>query len=226
MPTKTPSNSSTAAECRFSAGKVQLVKRDGEKPTLTGYGAVFYKDGDPATQYQLWSDTFERIMPGAFDRALREDDVRSLFNHDSNIILGRNRAGTLKLSVDEKGLKYDVTPPDTQLCRDQVLTPIDRGDVSGSSFMFVPLRTVWVEEVRDGKTIYLRQVEEVQLWEVGPVVFPAYEGTTTGLRASGELTELKASLEAYLAGRGQSRDAADAVKVRADYVKMRASLAG
>lgn len=216
MTTQTPTNSSLAGERRFSAGKVQLVKRDGEKPGLTGYGAVFYKAGDPSTEYQLWSDTYERIMPGAFDRAMREDDVRSLFNHDSNIVLGRNRAGTLKLSVDEKGLKYDVTPPDTQLCRDQVLTPIERGDVSGSSFMFVPLRTVWVEEVRDGRTFYFRNLEDVQLWEVGPVVFPAYEGTTTGLRAAGDLAELKASLDDYKVQRGQ---AADAVKVRADYVR-------
>lgn len=221
-----PTNSSLVAECRFSAGKVHLLKREGEKPTLTGYGAVFYKAGDPATEYQLWSDTYERVMAGAFDRALREDDVRSLFNHDSNIVLGRNRAGTLRLSVDEKGLRYDVTPPDTQLCRDQVLTPIDRGDVSGSSFMFVPLRTVWVEEVRDGRTFYIRQLEECQLWEVGPVVFPAYEGTTAGMRAASDLAEVKASLESYLSGRTKSRDEADAVQVRADYVRFRNSMAG
>lgn len=223
MTTRTPTNSSLAAERRFSAGKVQLVKRDGERPVLVGYGAVFYKAGDPATEYQLWSDTYERIMPGAFDRALREDDVRSLFNHDSNIVLGRNRAGTLKLSVDEKGLKYETTPPDTQLCRDQVLTPIDRGDVSGSSFMFVPIRTVWVEEVREGRTFYFRNLEDVQLWEVGPVVFPAYEGTTTGLRAAGDLGELKASLDAHKLQRGQ---VADAVKVRADYARFRNSMDG
>lgn len=161
---------------------LKISRETGKAPVITGYGAVFYRAGDPGTEYWLWSDMVERIMPGAFDRAIREDDTRSFFNHDANFVLGRRQAGTLKLSVDSRGLLYDATPPDSQVCRDQVLAPIERGDVSGSSFMFIPRKTVWVEEKRDGGTIYIRELHDVELWEVGPVVFPAYEATTTGIR--------------------------------------------
>ncbi len=64
------------------------------------------------------------------------DDVRGLFNHDPNFILGRSAAGTLSLSVDERGLRYDITAPDTQTIRDLVLAPMMRGDINQSSFAF------------------------------------------------------------------------------------------
>ena len=75
---------------------------DDKPPVITGYGAVFYDPNDPGTEFRIWDDMVERIMPGAFDRAIREDDVRSFFNHDENIILGRNRSApaTLALSVE------------------------------------------------------------------------------------------------------------------------------
>ncbi len=171
---------------------------DDEK-TITGYGAVFYNPDDAeGTEYRLWPDMVERIMPGSFDRAILEDDVRSLFNHDSNYVLGRNKADTLKLSVDDVGLIYETLAPDTQLIRDSVLAPIVRGDLSGSSIMFVVRRQVWVEEIDDEDRItYVRQIEEVELWEVGPVVFPAYEGTTAGLRDS-DKTEIFESRDKWL----------------------------
>ncbi|MDN8705120.1 HK97 family phage prohead protease, partial [Staphylococcus aureus] len=64
------------------------------------------------------------------------DDVRGLFNHDPNYILGRTTAGTLSLSVNERGLVYDITAPDTQTIRDLVLAPMQRGDINQSSFAF------------------------------------------------------------------------------------------
>lgn len=161
---------------------VQRAK-ESDPARIVGYGAVFYRAGDAGTEYWLWDDIVERIMPGAFDRAIREDDVRSFFNHDANIVLGRNKAGTLDLSIDAVGLRYDIKTPDTQLVRDQVLGPISRGDVSGSSFMFCATKTAWIEEKREGGgTLYIREVQECQLYEVGPVVFPAYEGATSGTR--------------------------------------------
>lgn len=71
-------------------------------------------------------------MPGAFDDVL-EDDVRGLFNHDPNFILGRSKAGTLSLSVDETGLKYDIIAPDNPTIRDLVIAPLKRGDITQSS---------------------------------------------------------------------------------------------
>lgn len=172
------------------AGMPQLTKRDdGDAAQIVGYGAVYYREDDPGSEYWLWDDIVERITDGAFDRAIKEDDVRSLFNHDANYVLGRNQgdAASLVLSSDDVGLRYTVTPPDSQTIRDLVVEPIRRGDVSGSSFMFVPTRTAWVEE-KDGddKTIFIRQIEEVRLYEVGPVVFPAYDSATSGIRAASE----------------------------------------
>lgn len=189
------------------------VRADGDAaPVISGYGAVFYREGVAGTELELYSDLFERIAPGAFDRALREDDVRSLFNHDSNIVLGSNRgtAPTLKLSIDATGLRYEVTPPATQLVRDQVLEPIRRGDVSGSSFMFVARKTSWIEEQRNGRTVDVRVLEDVELWEVGPVTFPAYAATSADVRAAGgEVAAIAAEVEARRAARRRRQLAAD-----------------
>lgn len=158
---------------------IQLQERADDQPAkISGYGAVFY-DGTEGSQYRLWDDFVERIMPGAFDRAIREQqDVRSFFNHDANWILARTAAGTLGLSIDAVGLRYEIQPPDTQAGRD-VLESIRRRDVTGSSFMFIATDVNWRNE--DGVTI--REIAGVDLWEVGPVVFPAYDGTTSELRS-------------------------------------------
>jgi len=156
--------------------------RDDSSPAkqITGYGAVYYRAGEPGTEYWLWNDTVERIMPGAFDEAIRTNaDVRSAFNHDFNFLLGRTSSKTLALSVDAIGLKYDVTPPAT---RADVLESVQRRDVSGSSFMFVPISTTWKEERVDNSTIYIREITNVELYEVGPVGWPAYEATTAEAR--------------------------------------------
>jgi len=160
-----------------SRARVQ-VRADGDKRTIEGYAAVFFREGQPETEYELWSDVYERIMPGAFDRAIKEmDDARGLFNHDSSLILGRVSAGTCRLKVDQTGLHYEIDAPDTQCGRD-TLVSIERKDITGSSFAFIPTRTVWIEEEnRD-----IRQIEEVRLFDVGPVTYPAYEGTTTNAR--------------------------------------------
>lgn len=204
---------SSGLERRVSNGAVSrlvITRADDGPPVIEGYGAVFYRQGDPGTEYRLWGDVYERIAPGAFDKALGEGNVRSLFNHDPNWVLGSNRSEppTLVLSVDSVGLRYRVTPPQTQAVRDQVLGPIERGDVTGSSFMFMPTKVAWIEEERDGRQIDVRELQEVELWEVGPVTFPAYEATTTGLRAVGGIDEIKADLDREQRRRRQRRDLA------------------
>lgn len=165
-------------------------------PTIDGYAAVYYQDGQDATQYMLYEDLAERILPGAFDRALKEDDVRALFNHDANQVLGRTSAGTCKLSIDATGLRYAIEPPATQIARD-VVTTLRRGDVSGSSFSFIPTDVSWREQ--DG--LCIREIRAVQLFDVGPVTFPAYEATTSGLRSRSrhrdELEDVRAELGAW-----------------------------
>jgi len=165
-----------------SVQPVRLEKRaDGQLPLITGYGAVFYRDGEPGTEYWLWDSFVERIAPGAFSRAINEDDVRALKNHDVNLLLGRTSAKTMRLSVDNIGLKYEIDPPDTQAGRDTV-AEIQRGDLTGSSFSFSILEESWRKETNDSGTINIRTLNDVQVYDVGPVTFPAYSGTTTGVR--------------------------------------------
>jgi uncharacterized protein len=173
---------SQVAERRFttplSATKIEM-RADGKR-SLSGYAAVFYRADEPGTQYEIWDDFHERIMPGAFDRAIQEgDDVRALVNHNPDNILGRTKSATCRLSVDNRGLKYEVDLPDTQLGKD-IAESVSRGDISGCSFSFIAERVVWVEE--ESRTI--RQVEGVRLLDVGPVTYPAYEATEVMARSA------------------------------------------
>jgi len=147
-------------------------------PTIHGYAAIFYRAGDRSTQYQLWPGAVERIMPTAFNEALkRGDDVRALFNHDPNLVLGRTKAETLGLAVDQIGLRYEITPIDTSVYRDLVRR-LQRGDVDGSSFSFA----VEAEEWRVEGDLEIRELHGVKLFDVGPVTFPAYQATSSGVR--------------------------------------------
>ena len=165
---------------------------DGQGDVITGYGAVFFNAADPGTEYALWSDIIERILPGAFDRALREDDVRCFFNHDPNLILGRRNPAaaaaeqTLSLSIDSVGLRYSVRPSDSAIAQ-HPLSAVGRGDVSGSSFMFEVGKSTWVEEkTAGGDTRWIREITEIApLYELGPVCFPAYEATTAAVEGRG-----------------------------------------
>lgn len=172
----------------------QIITRDDGTVAVVGYASVFYNPLDPGTEFQLYRDLVERIMPGAFDRALREDDVRGLFNHDSNQVLGRTASGTLKLSADEKGLRYEISPPNTQLGRDLPVL-VQRGDVSGSSFAFtIDSQTFRTEGDHD-----VREINAVTLYDVGPVTYPAYESTTAGLRCAEGIDEAVKARDAWRA---------------------------
>lgn len=205
-------------ERRYTAQHgVQLKTRADGKPMIAGYAAVFFNASDPGTSFRLWSDAEERILPGAFDRAIKEDDVRGLFNHDASQLLGRTTAKTLRLSVDEKGLMYEIDAPDTQAGRD-VIELLSRGDVTASSFGFVPLDTTYREEVRDGKTIYIIERNAVQLWDVSPVTFPAYASTSAGVRSEAGSEAARKELDAWKAGR--KRAARDPILARARAVEI------
>lgn len=179
-------------------------REGGALPLITGYASVFYRDGDTSTEYEMWAAdkwgprVVERIMPKAFDRAVKEDDVRGLFNHESGVVLGRSGAGTLRLSVDAVGLRYEIDPPDTQAARD-LIQSLRRGDISGSSFAFFPRDTAYRDvKSPDGKAIAETVIErhDVQLFDVGPVTFPAYPGATSGIRAADSLAGMREEVRA------------------------------
>ncbi|PWV99414.1 HK97 family phage prohead protease [Mangrovibacter plantisponsor] len=163
-------------ELRCYSGEVR-AEQQGDSPTrIIGYGSVFNSRSEP-----LWGFR-EVIKPGAFDDVLN-DDVRGLFNHDPNFILGRTTAGTLSLSVDERGLGYDISAPETQTIRDLVLSPMRRGDISQSSFAFRVARDGenWYE---DDEGVVIREITRLsRLFDVSPVTYPAYQDADSGVRS-------------------------------------------
>ncbi len=149
---------------------------DDGSATIVGYGAVFNE-----RSALLFGSFYEEIMPGAFDAVLN-DDVRALFNHDRNFVLGRTRSGTLNLSLDSRGLAYVITPPDTQMVRDLVLTPLSRGDVTGSSFAFRVADDG--DEWRKEGDFVVRTIHKIAaLSDISPVTYPAYEGAGSAKRS-------------------------------------------
>lgn len=177
-------------ETRATAMAPELRANGDGPPVIAGYAAVYYREGDSSTEYRLWPGAVERIKRGAFDNVVKTADVRALFNHDPSHILGRTKAGTLKIWGDEVGLRYEVTPSDTTSYRD-VAEMLRRGDVDGSSFQF-SARDSWSME--DGQEV--RTLEEMTaLLDVGPVTFPAYTGTTSGTRS--EFAEARSARDAW-----------------------------
>lgn len=165
-------------ETRNHLRQPRIETRKGAKPRLIGCASVFY-DGTPGTEYILYQDLVERIDPHAFDRTLREEDIRALWNHNADYPLGRVKAGTLSFTVDKIGLWFEVELPDTQIGRD-VHTSIDRGDVTGCSFGFAVRKQLFVTQ-KTGPD--LRIIQDVELREVSPVTFPAYTSTEVIARA-------------------------------------------
>ena len=122
----------------------------------------------------------ERILPGAFDKVLNRQrgrrDLVSYYNHDHNFLLGRESAGTLEVFQDDKGLGYRVYPPAT---RADVIESIARRDVKGSSFTFSINGHGGESFTTDESGRAIREVRDATIYELGPVVQPAYESTTS-----------------------------------------------
>jgi HK97 family phage prohead protease len=156
------------------------LRADATTPaTLSGYAALFNTETVIAGFFR------EQIAPGAFSQAVKDDDVRALFNHDPNYVLGRTTNKTLTLREDRRGLFYDVELPDTQAAND-VRTLVKRGDVTGSSFGFTVTEDRWDEsEMKKGK-LPLRTILSAELYDVSPVTYPAYPTTSVSARSRAE----------------------------------------
>jgi len=149
---------------------------DGQPPVIEGTAVV----------YNRWSQDLggfkERVLPGAFTNSLAGSDIRALFNHDVNIILGRNKSGTLSLTDMAQGLRTHIEPPETDLVRDMVLVPMKRRDVNQMSFSFRTRQDEWREPKKDG-ALWERDLIEAELFDVSVVTFPAYTQTDAAVRA-------------------------------------------
>ena len=184
----------TVPERRF-AGQARFERRaKGETNAAHIYGrAIVYNAW--TTLYESKSYSWREIIrPGAVTKALAEkQDVRCLFNHNANYVLGRTTSGTLTLSQDDQGVDMDCEAPDTQLIRDMVLSPMERQDITGQSFAFLIRmggQKLTIREEND-MVIEEREITDIDLFDLGPVTYPQYEETTVALRSIGEKRDLE-----------------------------------
>ncbi|BAR81210.1 prohead protease [Bacillus thuringiensis serovar tolworthi] len=162
----------------FDITKLSTRDATEEQPSkITGYAAVF----NSKTTIGGWFD--EVIEPGAFARSLSENsDIRALFNHNWDNVLGRTKSGTLILEEDEKGLKFEIELPNTSVGRD-LAESMSRGDINQCSFGFWITEENWDYSVEPA----LRTIKEVELYEISVVSIPAYEDTEVSLVRSKEI---------------------------------------
>jgi Escherichia/Staphylococcus phage prohead protease len=163
------------------------VRTEGEKSVIVGYAATFDTESRDLGGFR------EVVRSGAFDRALSEgNDVLARANHNSDQLLGRTLSGTLRLMADKRGLRYEIDVPNTTAGRD-TLEYVRRGDIRESSFAFGVRNTKdqWTAKASDG--LPLRELLEVDLVDVSPVVDQAaYPSTQVSARA---LEQVKALVE-------------------------------
>jgi uncharacterized protein len=162
--------------------EIRIESRE-DKPVIIGHGAVFNSLSENLGGFR------EQIDPKAFDEVLT-NDVRALINHNSDKILGRTKSGTLRLSTDERGLFYEIDPPDTSYARD-LIESLRRGDITQSSFAFSVEKDSWGE---DSEGNYIRTINKVaRLYDVSPVTFPAYPDADAAKRSMDEFLQSKES---------------------------------
>lgn len=157
------------------------TREENEEMYLEGYFAVFNRETE------LWPGAYEEIDPGAFDNTLG-NDVRCLINHDTTLVLGRNKANTLELKADSHGLwgRVKINTNDTDAVN--IYERVKRGDVSGNSFGFNILNEE-TDYKEDGTVKWT--IKEIDLHEVSICTFPAYEDTSIQARHK-ELEQHKA----------------------------------
>lgn len=149
----------------------ELRAADDAPRRLEGYAAIFNSASGDLGGFR------EMIAPGAFRRTLAENaDVRALWNHEAMYVLGRTTTGTLRLSETAQGLWMTVDLPETHYAND-LLALVRRGDVNQMSFAFRKVVDDWSK----GDDLPLRRLLDVDLFDVSPVTFPAYEATNVAV---------------------------------------------
>lgn len=157
-------------ERRTVTGEVES-RAQGSNIYVEGYASVFEKRSGNLGGF------VERVKNTAFNKTVKEADVRALWNHDPQYVLGRSSAKTLELSVDTNGLYYRALLPNTTYGRD-LAELLERRDVRESSFTFFKVQDDWaLNENGDAE----RSLIEVGLIDVAPVTFPAYDDATSGV---------------------------------------------
>lgn len=161
----------TERQMRSIASKF-TTREDGKDLYIEGYFAVFN------STYELWQGATESVAAGAFANTLG-GDIRALIDHETRLVLGRNKAGTLELKEDTHGLwgKIKINPNDVDAMN--LYERVKRGDVDQCSFGFEILSEE--TDFREDRSVHWT-IREVKLYEVSVVTFPAYEETSVAAR--------------------------------------------
>jgi uncharacterized protein len=177
-------------EKRVFGGSVEFrenVDENGQKtPVIEGYAAVFDQETVICGLFR------EVVRAGFFTPALQEShDVRAVVDHEGGLqVLGRTKNGTLKLEEDAKGLRVTINPPDTAAGRD-IVELLRRGDLDQMSFAFTVAEQRWVD-AGDDSQLDLRELLKVKrLYDASIVTYPAYEGTSVGVRSAEQILSEK-----------------------------------
>lgn len=185
-------------EARGYVAETRAVGDD--QPRIEGLGSVYGQTTRIGGFFFEWD---EEVAEGAWKNTISRDgaDIRSMFNHDTNRLLGRTTAGTLRLEDRKAGLLYDVDINADDPNAMSVHAQVARGDVSGASVWFRVTSEQWEEPTDDnGLEVPKRTITEAELFEVGPVTMPAFEQTTAEAASFRGLGVTRASLQAIGAG--------------------------
>ena len=166
-------------------GEIRAIKLEDGTRQLRWYPAIFNTLSDDLGGFR------EKIAHGAFRKTINEADIRALFNHDPDYVLGRNTSGTLRLQEDHKGLLAEVDLPNTSFAND-LIQMVERKDITGGSFAFRTIKDSWSYGESDKDII--RTLQEVRLYDVSPVTYPAYPATE-GAAVRSALAEIGIELE-------------------------------
>ena len=132
---------------------------------------------------------YEFIERGAFtEELITNSDVRALINHDPNLILARNTSGTLNLTADERGLKYEFEMPETSYGKDLAIS-MKRGDITQSSFAFTVAEDDWSTDDEGNNIRTIKKID--RLYDISAVTYPAYN------MAESDLVVAKRGLKEY-----------------------------
>ncbi|MCP3026002.1 HK97 family phage prohead protease [Halobacillus sp. A5] len=182
--------------------ELRASENDESKQVIVGYALKFNSESEDLGGF------VEIIDPSALNGA-DMSDVRGLFNHDPNMVLGRSKSGSLTLEVDEFGLKYIIDPPDTSFARDLAFS-MGRGDIDQSSFGFGITYDGDEWKYDEKRDIYVRKINQFHsIVDVSVVTYPAYQAT--------ESVVAQRSLEDYKQNQEEIRQA----KVREEERKLK-----
>jgi HK97 family phage prohead protease len=167
---------------RAAADNADAPDAESNSRTVYGYAMLY----DTPTVLWEYEDTqyVEVIERGAATEALKNSDIRALFNHNPNYILARTSSNTLTVREDEKGLYFEFEAPETSTGND-LLVSIQRGDISQASFAFdISERSILREQKTEGKEVVTISIKKMkELYDVSPVTYPAYKDTEVSMRS-------------------------------------------